>query len=66
MHYYCCWCDQHQGNRHQGNYLPILTKQILPKKTQVLRGGMQPVLAATRSTAHMDILVPDLFFRYSA
>jgi len=31
---------------------------------QLLRGGNQPMFAATRSAAHMDILVPDLFFRY--
>ena len=31
---------------------------------QVLRGGIAPALCTTKSAAHMDILMPDHFFRY--
>jgi hypothetical protein len=44
--------------------LPDVDLCVAEEGPQVLRGGNQPVLAATRSAAHMDILVPDLFFRY--
>ena len=42
--------------------LPDLDLCVAEEGPQVLRGGYQPVLAATRSHAHMDLLVPDLFF----
>ena len=44
--------------------VPDVDLCVAEEGPQVLRGGNQPVLAATRSSAHMDVLVPDLFFRY--
>jgi hypothetical protein len=44
--------------------LPDVDLCVAEEGPQVLRGGNQAVLTATRSAAHMDILVPDLFFRY--
>ena len=42
--------------------LPDVDVCVAEEGPQILRGGYQPMLAATRSHAHMDLLVPDLFF----
>eukprot|EP00960_Hanusia_phi_P040403 754429-Hanusia_phi.AAC.3 len=44
--------------------IPDVDLCVAEETPQTLRGSLLPSLAITKSPAHMDILMPDLFFRY--